>query len=79
MSFTFPLLAIRGVTFGAPVFVFALIAVALIVLAVIVYQRTLPPVGSPRRRLLATIRAIVLVMILFLIFEPVLRWLDRNE
>ena len=58
---------------------FALIAVALIVLAVIVYQRTLPPIGSPRRRLLATIRAVVLVMILFLIFEPVLRWLDRNE
>ncbi len=66
-------------TFGAPVFVFALIALALVVLAVIVYQRTLPPVGTPRRRLLATIRALVLVMILFLIFEPVLRWLDRSE
>lgn len=79
MSTLITLAAIRGVTLSAPVFLFALFALACTALAIIVYQRTLPPVGTPRRRLLAAIRALVLVLILFLIFEPVLRWLDRRD
>lgn len=79
MSFSLPLLAIRGVTFSSPVVLFLLFALLAIVLAVVVYRRTLPPVSSWRRYLLAAIRALALTMILFLIFEPVLKWLDRHE
>jgi len=79
LSLIHPLLAIRGVTFGASTALFALLAIVCVVLAFLVYRRTLPPVGNMRRRLLAILRSLALVMIIFLIFEPVLRWLDRRE
>ena len=79
MSYTLPLLAVRGVTFGAPTLLFVLLSIACIALAVIVYRQTLPPVGTLRRRSLAAIRALALLIVLFLIFEPVLLWLDRRD
>ncbi|MCB1059523.1 MAG: VWA domain-containing protein [Calditrichaeota bacterium] len=79
MSLTLPLLAIRGVTFSSPAVLFLVFALVAVVLSVVVYRRTLPPVSPWRRRLLALIRAVALTLILFLIFEPVVKWLNRSE
>lgn len=73
------LLAIRGVTFGSPLLLFVIAALILIALAFVVYRQTLPPVPLFRRRLLAGLRAFALLLILFLLFEPVMSWLDRRD
>jgi len=73
------LLAIQALTFSAPLLLFIGAALLTIVVAFVVYRQTLPPVSVLRRRLLAALRAVALVTILFLLFEPVLSWLDRSE
>lgn len=79
MTLLFPLLAVRGITFGAPTFLFALLALAGIAFAVVVYRQTLPPVSPWRKRTLSLLRAVVLVLVLFVIFEPVLSWINRTD
>ncbi|MCL4304434.1 hypothetical protein KJZ99_00790 [bacterium] len=79
MSSLFGLLMIRGITFGTPVLYFVLGGLLLIGLAFVVYRQTLPPTTVVRRRLLAILRALALVTILFLLFEPVLGWIDQRE
>lgn len=69
----------RGITLGGSwIALFALAALA-IALSIVVYRYTLPPVARLRRTILWTIRSLALVLILFLLFEPVLSWLDRRD
>ncbi|MBK6767226.1 MAG: hypothetical protein IPG71_13315 [bacterium] len=72
-------MVIQALTFAAPLLVIVGVALILVGLAFVVYRQTLPPVSTLRRRLLAVLRAVSLVTILFLLFEPVLSWLDRSD
>lgn len=49
-----------------------LAAVLAIALSYFVYRKTIPPVSSPWRFLLTTLRALSVILIVFLLFEPIL-------
>jgi hypothetical protein len=57
------------------------IATALILLAgaFAVYRYTLPPVSSVRRSILWTLRGVALILLVFLLFEPVLTYLMSRK
>jgi hypothetical protein len=62
-----------------PNWLFSITALVLAVAAYLFYFRTLPPLSGFRRVFNLTLRAIVLVILLFLILEPVLRLLYQQQ
>jgi len=54
------------------VLIFLLALIALIGLSVFVYRRTIPPVPNWFKRILITLRVLALIIILFILFEPIL-------
>ena len=54
------------------VLLFLLALIALIGLSVFVYRRTIPPVPTWFRRILIALRILALIIILFILFEPIL-------
>ncbi len=62
-----------------PDWLFALLALVLAGAAFGYYYRTLPPLSPVRRTVLVVLRGLVLVIVLFLILEPVLRLMRQNR
>ncbi len=61
-----------------PNWLFALLVVGLIAIAYLYYLRTLPPLSPGRRIPLMVIRALSLIILLFLILEPIIKVLYQN-
>ena len=62
-----------------PNWIFALLVIALGGLAFAYYFRTLPPLSSLRRTIVTILRGLALIILLFLILEPMLRLLYQNR
>jgi hypothetical protein len=74
------LLSDFSLTFGRSPLVFVLLAGAAVAFAVLIYRYTLPPISGARRMLLWTLRGLALALILLMIFEPVLNFIQsKNE
>ncbi len=62
-----------------PNWIFALLVIALGGLAFAYYFRTLPPLSSLRRIIVTVLRGLAMIILLFLILEPMLRLLYQNR
>ena len=65
--------------FSIPGWIIFLISLFLFGVAIAYYLRTLPPLSPGRRNLLIIIRGIVLVILIFLIFQPVLQIIFQRD
>lgn len=65
-------------SFGTSPWLLALCAVAAALLAAWAYRRTIPPVSRGRRVVLGTLRFAALFLVLLLLFEPVVRRIQRT-
>jgi hypothetical protein len=63
---------------GNPVLVIFLLLI-LIALAILFYRYTLPPLPPRRRIMMSTLRALALVLLLLVLFEPILRFVRHDE
>jgi hypothetical protein len=73
------LLSDLRLTFGSSVWLYALLALVAVALAIVVYRFTLPPVTARRRTVLWVLRGVALVLILLMLFEPVLSFLKSDR
>ena len=60
-------------------FLFILFVVLFVAVSVLFYRYTLPPIPRSLRIILSGLRSLALVLLLFLLFEPVLRYVTRTE
>ncbi len=67
------------ISFTGSTFLFAILALVGIALSIFFYRQTLPPIQPGRRALLAALRSLVLVVLLFLLFEPLLKFLFHRD
>ncbi len=64
---------------GGSVFLLLLVALIAVILAVLFYRVTLPPLPRRVRIILSAIRAAALVLLLLLLFEPIARSVHHSE
>lgn len=68
-----------SISFGSSALLLVVCLLAAAGLSYWVYRRTTPPVSSGRRLLLGGLRFIALAIVLFLLFEPIVRRLDEDQ
>ncbi|MBI1803393.1 MAG: VWA domain-containing protein [Ignavibacteriae bacterium] len=72
-------LAALSISFGGNLVFAILLCIAFTMLAILFYRYTLPPIPRKRRIVLLFLRALALVLLLLILFEPLLRLINRNE
>ncbi len=78
-SFNFPLAVLRMAPSGALQWLgVAVAAVAVLAIAYFSYRRTLPELTRPQRWTLQTLRSVALLLLLFMLLEPVLHRRDEK-
>jgi hypothetical protein len=65
--------------FSVAGWIFFLLMWILIAVAVFYYRRTLPPLSRPRRIFLTVVRSLILVMIFFIFFQPVIQLIIKRQ
>ena len=68
-----------SLSFGWSPWLLAVAVVAAALLAYWLYRHTVPTLPTAKRALLTVLRFSALVLVLFLLFQPILRLLDRDE
>ena len=68
-----------AISLGGSAFLLVLFLAIAVGLAIFFYRSTIPPIPPRRRLILSVMRTLVLTALLFLIFEPLLRFIFHNE
>ncbi|MDI6767100.1 MAG: hypothetical protein QME52_09790 [Bacteroidota bacterium] len=68
-----------SITFGSSVILFIFLFLIVVSIAFLFYRFTLPPLPPFRRIILSLLRALSLTLLLFILFEPILRFVRSDE
>jgi hypothetical protein len=68
-----------SIALSGSLFLFFLFVILFVVISVLFYLYTLPPIPRSLRIILSGLRSLSLVLLLFLLFEPVLRYVTSKE